>query len=105
VRDFSPGLGPDSAGQQAGWNRQGRDRGVQQGISVALSIEGNTALMGGIGDNSNTGAGWVFIVPSLQVTPHHRCRRRNQGSKNAVHGSIGYQLAEQLQLFRRQLCI
>ena len=42
---------------------------MQQGISVTRSVEGNTALMGGIGDNSNTGAGRVFIVPSLQVTP------------------------------------
>ena len=36
---------------------------MQQGISVTRSVEGNTALMGGIGDNSNTGAGRVFNCP------------------------------------------
>jgi len=52
---------------------------VQQGISVTRSVEGNTALMGGIGDNSNTGGG--FIDPSLQV---HRRRRRNQARSVAI---------------------
>ena len=32
----------------------------QQGSSVALSADGNTALVGGRGDNSNAGAVWVF---------------------------------------------
>jgi hypothetical protein len=43
-----------------------------QGNSVALSGDGNTALLGGPADNSNAGAAWVFVqptVPSLQVTP------------------------------------
>jgi hypothetical protein len=31
-----------------------------QGISVALSGDGNTALVGGYGDNSGVGAAWVF---------------------------------------------
>jgi antibiotic biosynthesis monooxygenase (ABM) superfamily enzyme len=31
-----------------------------QGISVALSADGNTALIGGPYDNSHTGAAWVF---------------------------------------------
>jgi hypothetical protein len=31
-----------------------------QGRSVALSADGNTALVGGFGDNSLTGAAWVF---------------------------------------------
>jgi hypothetical protein len=31
-----------------------------QGISVALSADGNTAILGGGGDNSNAGAAWVF---------------------------------------------
>jgi len=35
--------------------------GVQQGTSVALSADGSTALVGGIGDNNNTGATWVFV--------------------------------------------
>ena len=31
-----------------------------QGYSVALSADGNTALIGGYGDNGNVGAAWVF---------------------------------------------
>jgi hypothetical protein len=33
---------------------------VQQGISVALSPDGNTAIVGGHGDSNFTGAAWVF---------------------------------------------
>jgi hypothetical protein len=33
----------------------------QQGYSVALSADGNTAIVGGFGDNSNAGAAWVFM--------------------------------------------
>jgi hypothetical protein len=45
--------------------------GAVQGYSVALSGDGNTAVVGGPDDNSETGATWVFVqpVPSLQVTP------------------------------------
>ena len=44
---------------------------AEQGASVALSSDGNTAIVGGPTDNSNSGAAWVFVqpVPSLQVTP------------------------------------
>jgi hypothetical protein len=31
-----------------------------QGSGVALSADGNTAIVGGYGDNSNTGAAWVY---------------------------------------------
>jgi uncharacterized protein YdbL (DUF1318 family) len=33
---------------------------AQQGISVALSADGNTAILGGYSDNSGLGAAWVF---------------------------------------------
>ncbi|MDD3321130.1 MAG: IPT/TIG domain-containing protein [Paludibacter sp.] len=35
--------------------------GAQQGISVSLSADGNTAMVGGYTDNSNQGAAWVYI--------------------------------------------
>src|SRR5262249_14207523 len=35
---------------------------VQQGISVALSADGKTAIVGGPGDNSSAGAAWVFVL-------------------------------------------
>jgi hypothetical protein len=33
----------------------------QQGVSVALSADGNTAIVGGAGDNGGAGAAWVFV--------------------------------------------
>ena len=33
---------------------------AEQGQSVALSADGNTAIVGGLGDNGNAGAAWVF---------------------------------------------
>jgi hypothetical protein len=33
---------------------------AQQGISVALSADGNTAVVGGYSDNGDVGAAWVF---------------------------------------------
>ncbi len=49
------------------WSQQGskltgaRERGEGQfGTAVALSADGNTALIGGIGDDKDTGAVWVF---------------------------------------------
>jgi tRNA A37 threonylcarbamoyladenosine synthetase subunit TsaC/SUA5/YrdC len=30
---------------------------------VALSSDGNTALIGGFGDNNQIGAAWVFVIP------------------------------------------
>src|ERR1700683_5560493 len=34
---------------------------AQQGNSIALSADGNTAVVGGFADNSYTGAAWVFV--------------------------------------------
>ncbi len=34
--------------------------GVLQGASVAISADGNTAIVGGYGDNNGVGAAWVF---------------------------------------------
>jgi gliding motility-associated-like protein len=49
------------------WTQQGSKlvgsdatSGAFQGISVALSADGNTALVGGAGDNSNKGAAWAY---------------------------------------------
>jgi hypothetical protein len=33
---------------------------ARQGMAVALSADGNTAIVGGAADNNNTGAAWVF---------------------------------------------
>jgi RHS repeat-associated protein len=33
---------------------------AEQGCSVAISADGNTAIVGGLGDNASVGASWVF---------------------------------------------
>ena len=33
---------------------------VHQGYSVSISADGNTALVGGYGDNQNAGAAWIW---------------------------------------------
>jgi hypothetical protein len=38
---------------------------ANQGTSVALSADGNTAIIGGPGDNNNVGAAWVFGRPGI----------------------------------------
>jgi hypothetical protein len=54
---------------------------AQQGYSVALSADGNTALVGGPADNNNFGAAWVFVrVGSTWA---------QQGAKLVGTGSVG----------------
>jgi PKD repeat protein len=55
--------------------------GAQQGVSVALSADGNTALVGGPDDNSYTGAAWVFTRNGGVWT--------QQGSKLVGAGAVG----------------
>ena len=52
-----------------------------QGISVSLSADGNTAIVGGIGDNSNAGAAWVWTRSDGVWT--------QQGLKLVGSGAVG----------------
>jgi hypothetical protein len=52
-----------------------------QGISVALSGDGNTALVGGYGDNADNGAAWVFVRSGTTWT--------QQGLKLLGSGNVG----------------
>jgi len=54
---------------------------VEQGISVALSADGTTALVGGWADNGGSGAGWVFVRTKGVWT--------QQGSKLVAADAIG----------------
>lgn len=54
---------------------------ARQGYSVALSADGNTAIVGGYTDDSNQGAAWVFIRNGLVWT--------QQGSKLVGTGNVG----------------
>jgi hypothetical protein len=53
-----------------------------QGNSVSLSADGNTAVVGGVGDNSNSGAAWVHTRGSGVWT--------QQGSKLVGTGAVGH---------------
>jgi hypothetical protein len=54
---------------------------ANQGSSVALSADGNTAIVGGSGDNSGIGAAWVFTRNGGVWT--------QQGSKLVGTGAVG----------------
>ncbi len=52
-----------------------------QGVTVAVSADGNTAILGGSSDNSGVGAAWIFIRSGGAWT--------QQGSKLVGTGAIG----------------
>ncbi len=54
---------------------------AQQGSSVAISADGNTALIGGQNDNNDMGAAWVFTRSGGVWT--------QQGSKLVGSGAVG----------------
>ncbi len=59
--------------QQGGKLTGGEEEGEGQfGSSVALSSDGNTVLVGGPADNTNTGAAWAFVNPPTvsNITPN-----------------------------------
>ncbi|OYV98225.1 MAG: hypothetical protein B7Z68_01420 [Acidobacteria bacterium 21-70-11] len=53
----SAGVWSQQGGKLVGSDAVG---GAFQGYSVAVSADGNTAIVGGYGDNATTGAAWVF---------------------------------------------
>ena len=58
----------------------GATGGAEQGLSVAVSADGNTAIVGGWSDNSSTGAAWVYTRSSGVWT--------QQGSKLVGTGAV-----------------
>jgi hypothetical protein len=64
-----------------------------QGSSVSLSADGNTAIVGGFGDNSMAGAAWVFVRPGLQVTPTNDIVAVGNQGGPFVPSSFQYQLS------------
>ena len=66
---------------------QNTSRYVEQGASVALSGDGNTAIIGGVCDNGNVGAVWVFARSGAIW--------KQQGPKLVGNGRIGKTLQGQ----------
>jgi hypothetical protein len=60
--------------------------GAWQGHSVAISADGNTAIVGGWGDNKSAGAAWVFTRSGGVWT--------QQGSKLVGSGAVGSAAAQ-----------
>src|SRR5438552_1258445 len=55
---------------------------VLQGISTAISADGNTAIIGATGDNNNIGAAWIFVRSGNDWV--------QQGQKLVGSGAIGF---------------
>ena len=67
--------------QQSKLVGSGTTNNTNQGKSVSLSFDGNTAIVGGIGDNSNAGAAWVYTRSGGVWT--------QQGAKLVGTGAVG----------------
>ena len=68
---------------------------AEQGSSVALSADGNTALLGGPGDNSFAGATWVFTRSSDGTWTQQGNKLVGSGAVNTpfLSGEQGYSVA------------
>jgi hypothetical protein len=71
---------------------------VLQGISVALSADGSTAIVGGQEDNSLTGAAWVFVqsAGALVVFPTTNIVASGTQGEAFSPASFQYQLSSTL---------
>ena len=59
--------------------------GAYQGYSVSLSADGNTAIVGGDGDNNFQGAAWVFTSSSILPVKLLSFTGERQGTNNLLH--------------------
>jgi len=86
----SAGVWTQQGGKLVGTGAVGN---AEQGFSVALSADGNTALIGGPADNSGAGAAWVFTnsegvwtQQGSKLTGTGALGKANQGSAVALSG-------------------
>jgi hypothetical protein len=78
---------------------------ADQGVSVSLSGDGNTAIVGGHGDNGSAGAAWVFAKPVFAGTPgEENCHgqsvsalARQFGGLNNAAAALGFPSVQALQ--------
>jgi hypothetical protein len=85
---------------------------AQQGISVSLSGDGNTAIVGGSFDGSFVGAAWVFAQPVFAGTPGKaNCYGKSvsalatqYGGLNAAAAALGFDSVDALQEAIQEFC-
>ena len=82
------GLDLDPAGRKSS-PRSGEIGAGEFGQSVALSSEGNTALIGGPGDNEHVGAAWVLTRSGTTWTQQEKLT----GSGGSGAGNFGFSVA------------
>ena len=77
------GRGAEASGpsREPSWSARAPWGTLTKGISVSLSADGNTAIVGGYGDNSNAGAAWVWTRSGGVWT--------QQGTKLVGSGAVG----------------
>jgi hypothetical protein len=67
---------------------------AQQGLSVAISADGNTAVVGGSNDNNNVGAAWVYVKNAgLWTQQGNKLVGDTSGSKGFVQANQGQSVA------------
>ena len=98
--------------QQAKLVGTGAVGGAEQGISVSLSGDGNTAIVGGPNDDELAGAAWVFAKPVFAGTPGKaNCHgksvsalARQFGGLNAAAAALGFPSVQALQEAIEEYC-
>jgi hypothetical protein len=61
-----------------------------QGVSVSISADGNTAIVGGANDNTGQGAAWVFVSPSSNANLSNLSLNQGALSPSFNMDSINY---------------
>ena len=77
--------GPKLVGSNANTN-------PQQGVSVSISGDGNTIIVGGNGDNNNTGAAWVW-TQSAGIWAQQGAKLVGTGATGSSHQGISVSLS------------
>jgi hypothetical protein len=83
-----------------------------QGISVSLSGDGRTVIVGGYGDNGGVGAAWIFNQPVFAGTPgKSNCHgqsisalAKQYGGLNSAAAALGYSDVSALQIAIMTFC-
>jgi hypothetical protein len=84
-----------------------------QGVSVSVSNDGSTAIVGELGDNNYLGAAWVFAQPVFAGTPGKpncpgksvSALAKQYGGLNNAAAALGFDSVEVLQAAIEEFCV